>query len=517
MQRPVTSYTGDFLRPRGDVTTVLDACDRDGQDDSLFPLKSEISYFTRDPSRRTIPFNQEIQTFQFQGSAAFGGYLSFDLGNQAAAGDLIHMVGLQVRLGHWLDPGIIAALQGNTIRYQTPADAWTYANGLGRLLIDWAEFVVDDVTLERIDSVANDVIFRLFPDGNAAFGFGRDGVGIASQVELVTPPSTGFGQAPTGMFDPQRPWPTDRGDIFCVIPFFFSRSPLHSAFPLLSVREGRTRVNIQLRNFADVVRSVSGQRSSCASTPLGETFTFAAAAGGTVAATAPADPPPFTDFRLIVYSTLLGAQPRQPYIRKPFEVMYRELSPFPFSQPLKYAVAMTNSAVDQVSVQLPIEANGPVEEIIWVIRRKAQAINNDWFNYSQYTEAQIKANPALVPLEPLVEATININAKQFVRQPGSWFRAALARKHNGGYSAFNSYIYGFSFATNPGAFEPSGSANLSRAQAVRLDLTVRVPPAVAVPSGFDQDISQTWEVFVYTLGINWLRFENGMCGRIFST
>jgi hypothetical protein len=517
MQRPpVTSYTGDFLRPRGDVTTVLDACDRDSQDDHLFPINSETSWFTRDPNRRTIPFNQEIQTFQFQGTAAFGGYMSFDLGNQAA-GDLIHAVGLQIRLGHWLGPGIIAALQGNTIRYTDPTNAWTYTNGIGRALIDTAEFVVDDVTIERLDSVANDVILKLFPNTNHSFGFGRDGTGIASQVELVTPPSTSFSQAPTGMFDPQRPWSTDRGDIFCLIPFFFSRSPRQSAFPLLSVREGRTRINIQLRNFADIVRSVSGTRASCTSSPLGETFNFSTVAGGTTTATAPVDPPPFTDVRLIVFSTLLGAEPRQPYIRKPFEVMYRELVPFPFSQPLKYAVAMTNSATDSVSVQLPIEANGPVEELIWVIRRKAQAINNDWFNYSQYTETQISANPDLIPVEPLVEATININAKQFVRQPGSWFRAQMARRHAGGITPYNAYVYGFSFAMSPSAHQPSGTANLSRAQAVRLDLTVRVPPAVTVPSGFDQDISQTWEVFVYTLGINWLRFENGMCGRIFST
>jgi hypothetical protein len=225
---------------------------------------------------------------------------------------------------------------------------------------------------------------------------------------------------------------------------------------------------------------------------LGDTFTFNTAAGGTTTATAPVDAPAFTDVRLIVFSTLLGAEPRQPYIRKPFEVMYREMVPFPFSQPLKYAVAMTNSATDSVSVQLPIEANGPVEEIIWVIRRKAQAINNDWFNYSQYTETQISGNPDLIPLEPLIEATININAKQFVRQLGSWFRAQMARRHGGGVNPYNAYVYGFSFASSPGAFQPSGTANLSRAQAVRLDLTVRVPPAVAVPSGYASVFNKAW-------------------------
>jgi hypothetical protein len=505
-----------FVRPRGDATTVLDTCDRDGQDDGLFPLATDISWFSRDADRRTINFTQQIQTFQFKGSASFGGFLSFELGQQAA-GDLVHMVGLQIRLGHWLDNLTIAKLYGNNYKYADPQAAWTYANSIGRVLIESAEFIVDDTTLERVDSVGSDILFKLFPDTNNSFGFGRDGNGVCSIPELITPPSTSFSEAPTGMFDPRRPWSTDRGDIFCVIPFFFSRNPTRSGFPLLSVAEGRTRVNIQLRPFDQVVRSVSGQRTSCTSTPLGETFTFDLAAGGTTTVQAAVDPPPFADCRLIVFSTLLDNDVRQAYIRKPFEVMYRELSPFPFSQPLKYAVAMTNASADSVRVQLPIEPNHPVEEILWVIRRKAQVINNDWFNYWAYTEAQLSANPNLIPFEPLVEATIWINGKSFVQQPGQWFRQQAARRHQGGIVAYNSFIYGFSFAKNPGDYEPSGSANLSRAQSVRLDLTVKVPPAAIVPSGFDQDISQTWEVFVYTLGINWLRFENGMCGRLFST
>jgi len=506
-----------FVRPRGDATTVLDTCDRDAQDDSLFPLNTDISWFSRDTGRRTINFTQQVQTFQFKGTAAFGGFLSFEIGNQAA-GDLIHMVGIQVRLGHWLDQLTIAKLYGNNYKYNDPETAWTYMNGLGRALIESAEFVANDTTLERLDTVACDVIFKTFPNTNNAFGFGRDGSGFSGQVEMVTPPSTTFDQAPTGMFDPQRPWPTDRGDIFCVIPFFFSRNPTRSAFPLLSCAENSVRVNLQLRPFDEVIRRVSGLRSACSETPLGQTFTFDTnPSTGQVQVPAATDPPPFADFRLLVFSSLLDNDVRQKYIRRPFEVMYRELSPFPFSQPLKYAATMTNASADYVRVQLPLEPNHPVEEIFWVIRRKAQAINNDWLNYSSYTETQITDNPNLIPLEPLIDASIWINGQPLVQQSGAWFRHQLARRHNGGIVPYNFYIYGYSFARSPGTFEPSGSANLSRAQSVRLDLNVRVPPAVTVPSGFDQDIGQTWEVFVYSLGINWLRFENGICGRLFAT
>ena len=64
--------------------------------------------------------------------------------------------------------------------------------------------------------------------------------------------------------------------------------------------------------------------------------------------------------------------------------------------------------------------------------------------------------------------------------------------------------------------QPSGSGNLSRASSIRLDLTVRVPPAVAVPPGFDAEVGQGWEVFVFAIHQNWVRFENGLCQKIFS-
>ena len=46
--------------------------------------------------------------------------------------------------------------------------------------------------------------------------------------------------------------------------------------------------------------------------------------------------------------------------------------------------------------------------------------------------------------------------------------------------------------------------------------TVRVPPAVAVPPGFDAEVGQGWEVFVFAIHQNWVRFENGLCQKIFS-
>ena len=67
------------------------------------------------------------------------------------------------------------------------------------------------------------------------------------------------------------------------------------------------------------------------------------------------------------------------------------------------------------------------------------------------------------------------------------------------------YIYAYSFANEPGKFIPSGSLNASRAE-MRLDLVVEQPDV------FDRE----WEVQVFILSINWIRFQNGLAERMFT-
>lgn len=507
----------DYVRPRGDITTVLDQADRDTQDDFLFPIDSNISWFSAPIKRRTINFTPQIQSFVHKGPAQWGGRFTFEI-DKVSAGDLIHMVALRVRLGHWLDAQTLADLANNKLIYQDPtADAWTYANAIGRVLVESAEIQVDDTVLETVDSVAADIILKLYPDLNNIFGYARDGVGFTTLPELVTAPSTTAQEEPTGMFDPRRPFTTENGEIFCVIPFFFTRNPYRTSFPLLSIiKEGTTRINLNLRPFDQCVRRCSGQRSSCTETPLNRTITFLQQPSGTpVQINTAAEPPTFLDAQLMVYSSLLDDTARQQYIRHPFEMMYRELQSFPFSQPLKYAVASTNSAADNVRVQLPLEFNHPVEEILWVVRRRTAGVNNNWLNFGPLSEAQAKASPAALPIEPIILATIYINGIPITEQPGQWYRHHIAEAHKGGITPYQTFVYGYSFARTPGAFSPSGTANMSRANSVRLDLTVRVPRADT--SAFNEEDEQTWEVFVYGLAINWLRFQNGMCGRMFTT
>jgi hypothetical protein len=106
----------------------------------------------------------------------------------------------------------------------------------------------------------------------------------------------------------------------------------------------------------------------------------------------------------------------------------------------------------------------------------------------------------------LVSATIYINSTELITAEEQWFRKHIALSHLGGISAFNEYIYGYSFSENPGKHQPSGTANASRLQSIRLNLTVQPPGGTDI---------QDWEVVVYVMRIEWLRFQNGIANRIY--
>jgi hypothetical protein len=234
---------------------------------------------------------------------------------------------------------------------------------------------------------------------------------------------------------------------------------------------------------------------------------------------AAATEPKFKDLRLLVQSVFIDNPLREAYIRNPFEYLFREPQMFRFTEPTKYIT--TKSTGDSISVQLPLEINGPIEELWWVFRRKSAAVNNEWTNYSSLAEhqiAHISDDPLAEPPAPIKAARIQINGVDVISAEGNYFREHIAQKHKGGYLAYKSFIYGYSFATSPNQHQPSGSFNASRAQTVRLVLDIQTPPqlAFAIPTEWSDEVLKGWEIAVYSTSLNWMRIENGMANKLFS-
>lgn len=473
-------------RPLGDQTTLIDLADRDEMDNELFPLDAQKSWFTRTKSRRVLPFTPILQEFVTKGTLDFGGKFVFDIGS-VNAGDLLFSVALQVKLDHWFSDGILASIQSGSMIYTNPEGAWFYANSLGTILIKKAEFIVGEQVIETIDGDFSNIFSKVYENSNTQYGLATDAYGTSSIPDLIA-------------WDPSRVFPTTNGYITCVLPFSFQRVRLKNAFPLLSCKEKTVRIEVSLRSFSECVRIANGSRPTCDATPLGQTFDFI----GGKTATSISNEPTFMDARLVTYGVLTDGKLREALMKAPYERLFREVQKFEFNEPKKYVI---NSGGGIVRLQLPLEINGPLEEIIWVIRRKAVSNNNEWTNYSNTLESEY--DPINRPFKSMLKyATLQVNGMPLIEADGDYFRRNLARSHEGGIVAYNSFIYGYTFSNKPGEHNPSGWINTSRTTDIRLRIDV------SPPNG-SEDLE--FEVIVYCITMNWIRFQNGIANKIFSS
>lgn len=400
---------------------------------------------------------------------------------------------------------------GASIDYS--AEYWTYVNSLGTSIIEYADFIVKDQTIERLTGEFIRTHLTAAADVNSLFGLSTDGIGAVPYAHLSTASNGTASWVSATPFAPSRPFPVENGTYICVLPFFFFRTKLSEVFPLLACNEGQVRIDIKLRPFDQMVRRYVGWRASPTDSPLNQSVSFLTVPYEScrVITNTASQPPAFRDFRLLTAAAYITGSFREKFLHQPFEQLVKLVQTFSFEEPLKYIV--NKSTGDKVDIQLPLELNHPVTELLWVFRRKAVRINNEWSNFGPAIGFELTPNKVFPPW--LHHASLRINGSEVISAEGDWFRRQAA-KHKGGIGAYQSHLYGYSFAERPEDHQPTGTANMSRATAVTLRLTVNQPMALPMPIGCTfEDTIGGWEVFVFAMHYNWLRFENGMCGRMF--
>lgn len=486
-----------FQRPAGDITTLLDLTDRDAQDNAYFPLNAAQSWFARSPDRRFTPYVPVLQDFQYRGPAGFGQRFSFDIASQTC-GDLLLGAVLQLQLTSWFDLTTVLNLQSQKYQYQTPSQAWYYANAMGQILLQKVELEIDGSTIEMVDGDLATAFSVLYPDLNTQIGPGADHLGVASLQQILSWPQ-------------YRVFPTETGFIHCLLPLFFQRTRMKEGLPLVACREGTVRIHITLRPFTEVLRQARGFRDSCDAVPTNQTINLLdkTVPFTKVLPTRTSEAEPLLqNVRLVTWGAMLDGSVRTAMIRQPFEIMYRQIQTFYFEEPLKYVIAKPNQD-DIIRIQLPLEANHPVEEIFWFLRRKDVVNNNEWTNWSSVLNKDY--NAVYNPRQSMMSyGIIQANGITVVEAEEQFFRQLIARHHRGGIISYNQFLYGYPFAKWPGdVHQPTGTVNASRLQNLRLTLDVRPP---LNPDG----TSAAWEVKVFCVALNWLRFQNGIANRMFT-
>jgi hypothetical protein len=479
-----------------DITTLLDLTPRDFQDNHFFPLDAQSTWWLPTPDRKILPLSLSLQQFPFRGPTSFGQRFTFDV--PAGCGDLLHNAFLQIELGHWLDDTSICRFQTGQYVYAPGQTVWNYANSLGTVIIEQAELEVNGITIERIDGDFISIYGLLNQPMQSQYGVQVDGIG--RKPFPYSPPQT-------------SPFPTESGSLCIPLAFFFQRIALSEGFPLLAAKPGSVRIHITLRPFSQCITSSmqpGSPNDSCIpqNTPLGQKINiidkgYSLTESTPKILTTSVAVPQFKRIQLITYTSHTDGTLRQAILRSPFEILVRNVETFTFTEPLKFSV--TGSAEDMINVQLPIEINHPMEEIIWVVRRKANTIQNEWTNFSSTTLAEY--HPTFNKRRPLlIQASIYLNGIELIQKEEQWFRQHICHSHPGGYAAYSEYIYGYSFSRNPGQHQPSGTANASKLQSIKLNLSVKHPEGTA---------NKEWEVLVYVIRLDWLRFQNGLVSHIY--
>ena len=509
--------------PVGEMRKLVSLLDRGDADSYFYPPDTRNTVFQPE-FQPYHNFTQETVELPYTGSASWGQRITFSL-PFPSLGDCLSWVCLRFSPNSWVPGDAIKYLIQSQPKRWNYADisgnAWCWTSQLASAALELVEMEVNGIVIEKWSGDWIDIWQKVYLDSTRSSGY-EDSISGTLNKELnpgiVAFANQGNGvffNSPSGVATPidvstlnnnSLVSPTEDGNVYIYLPFWFSRRK-NAAFPLASVQgEGNVRFHITFRKFEDVIRRVVGPRE-CGETMLGGVVNIINTNGyipETASYNLPIVPPTMKDAVLVCGFIQLDTELRKAYIHNSHEVLWDNVLNIPFAEPIKYAT--NKDGGDTVTVLLPLDAaNGPIREIIWFIRRKAVYKYNSWNNYGAYTEDEI--DPIFNPQRPLLKkAILRIGSVVWADQEEIWWRQRGALKHPGGSTIMSSYIYAYNFGDQPDKFGPSGTVNASRAP-IRLELTVQPP---------DNVVDKEWEVQVYVLGYNWIRFQNGMAERLFT-
>jgi hypothetical protein len=490
------------------IKRLVDLVDRGPEDDLFYPAVSDNTIFRREwaPYHNVVP---EIVEIGFQGNAAWGGRITVNL-TRKDSGDMLQWLCLRLQPRSWLGAELEAKIKSGLWTYpESAADStWMWAASLGSIAIQKVEFEIGDTLVETWPGEWMDIWSRAWMDGGRAAVWDSD---IYGQVPYST------------MRDTTRPpfntvQPTEDGYVYCWFPLCFLRRP-ETAFPLIAMGEQEVRVIITLRPFADVVRRRAIPRTNPCEVPLGETIVLEDRSGLTPVPwsyTLPTTVPAFEDATVLVGVTQMEDPLRGSYMRLPMEIMYEPVNYMRFEIPPSFL----QEGGASFSYNFPLkDFNGPIREICFFLRRKGVWQFNEWTNYGSLLENDFFPNFAtvlgLLPTQlPILQAAeLMVGNATWQQDKEQWWRSYYSLAHRGGVRLFGGMVYGYVFGAaadwSPEALQPAGTVNASKAE-LKLNLTMQ-PPA---PSGGNAYVGG-WDVHVFGIGVNWMRFVSGMAVPIF--
>lgn len=440
------------------IKRLVDLVDRDQVDEVFYPFQSTNTLFHRSTHRSYYNMVPEIVEIGYQGNAAWGQRITINL-TREDSGDMLQWLCLRLAPRSWLGGDLDAKLRSGLWSYQDPSSAWVWTSSLAAAAIQLVEFEIGDAVVETWPGEWMDVWSRTWLDGGRSGTWDTDIYGAFPRVG----------------------GPTEDGYVYCWLPLALLRRP-QTAFPLAAMGEQEVRVHITLRPFNRVVRRQGIPRTSCDEVPLGQTVVLLDNTGSLPVPweyTMPSVIPGFEDTTVFVGVAHMEDPQRRHYMRLPMEIMYEPISWSRFSVPAFQGTS---------TLTFPLrELNGPVREISFFLRARDVWRYNDWTHYGT----------------PLISARLMVGNAVWRDEAEQWWRLDYGLAHRGGVRLYNGYVYGIVLGAaadwSTEDFQPAGTVNASRTD-LRLDLTLN---------------AGEWDLYVFGVGVNWLRFARGLAVPLF--
>jgi hypothetical protein len=282
---------------------------------------------------------------------------------------------------------------------------------------------------------------------------------IWSELTLPEEKRTGFKEM-IGRRDAGKSTPLESTKLYIPLQFFFSRNP-GLALPLIALQYHEVKVNIQFRARSVLDLAVEGSTE-----PALE----------------------ITNPRLFVDYVYLDTDERRRFAQSSHEYLIEQLQ-------------HTGPETTR-SPNFRLNFNHPVKALVWVVR-PANSDPLEWGRTEVVTDGY-DAALATPTGDAFETCKLQFNGHdRFTERDASYFRLVQPYQH---FTRIPSkYIYAYSFALNPEAHQPSGTANFSRLDNVTLTLN-----KVHENSGADA------ELLVYAISNNVLRIQAGMGGLAYS-
>jgi hypothetical protein len=195
-------------------------------------------------------------------------------------------------------------------------------------------------------------------------------------------------------------------------------------------------------------------------------------------------------------------------MRQPMELMY---------EPVRYARfdipdVLTAPSPSPITLTFPLrEFNGPIRELCFFLRRKDVWRFSDWTNYGAKREDELNPNYAwwLAQSPLLVSAQLMVGNAVWRDEAEEWWGIEYGLQHRGGVRLDSGWVYGMVLGEGAGweaeNLQPAGTVNASRAD-MKLVLTMQSPTG---------GTNVGWDVHVFGVGLNWMRFVKGLAVPMF--